>query len=100
MILISNDFWHKIQINNFDPYNVLLVISTNTPVLVMTASVLQSHKCSLNEPNDLYIAFVFSVRSAPNTFELNVLMPNHDEIINSLYNNLKSRPRERKRTNT
>ncbi len=64
----------------------------------MTASVLQSHKCSLNEPNDLYIAFVFSVRSAPNTFELNVLMPNHDEIINSLYNNLKSRPRERKRT--
>ncbi len=30
MILISNDFWHKIKINNFDPNNVLLAISTNT----------------------------------------------------------------------
>ncbi len=40
MILISNDFWHKIH---FDPYNVLLAIATNIAVLLMTASVLQSH---------------------------------------------------------
>ncbi len=37
MILISNDFWHKIKMYNFDPYNVLL----NIAVLLMTASVLQ-----------------------------------------------------------
>jgi len=29
MILISNDFWHTIKMYNFDPYNVLLAISTN-----------------------------------------------------------------------
>ncbi len=43
MILISNDFWHKIKIYNFDPYNVLLSIATNIAVLLMTASVLQGH---------------------------------------------------------
>ncbi len=42
-ILISNDFWHKRKIYNFDPYNVLLAIATNIPVLLMTASVLQGH---------------------------------------------------------
>ncbi len=36
-ILISNDFWHKIKIYNFDPYNVLLSIATNIAVLLMTA---------------------------------------------------------------
>ncbi len=29
--------------HNFDPYNVLLDISTNISVLLMTASVLQGH---------------------------------------------------------
>ncbi len=43
MILISNDFWHTIKMYNFDPYNVLLVISINIAVLLMTASVLQIH---------------------------------------------------------
>ncbi len=43
LYLISDDFWYKIKINNFDPYNVLLVIATNIPVLLMTASVLPSH---------------------------------------------------------
>ncbi len=43
MILISNDFWHKIKMYNFDPYYVLLAIATNIPVLLMTASVLQGH---------------------------------------------------------
>ncbi len=43
MILISNDFWHKRKMYNFDPYNVLLAIATNIPVLLMTAFVLQGH---------------------------------------------------------
>ncbi len=30
---------------NFDPYNVLLAIATNTPVLLMDGFVLQSHIC-------------------------------------------------------
>ncbi len=48
MILISNDFWHKIKMYNFDPYNVLLAIATNIPVLLMTDFVLQSHIYSFN----------------------------------------------------
>ncbi len=36
MILIYNDFWHEIKMYNFDPYNVLLSIATNIPVLLMT----------------------------------------------------------------
>ncbi len=43
MILISYDFWHKIKMYNFDSYNVLLSISTNIAVLLMTAFVLQVH---------------------------------------------------------
>ncbi len=39
MILISNDFWDKIKIYNFDPNNVMLAITE----LLMTASVLQGH---------------------------------------------------------
>ncbi len=38
-----NDFWHKREMDNFDPYNVLLSIATNIPVLLMTAFVLQGH---------------------------------------------------------
>ncbi len=44
MILISNDFWLKRKINNFDQNNVLLAIATNIAVLLMTASVHQRHK--------------------------------------------------------
>ncbi len=43
MILISNDFWRKIKLYNFYPYNALLSIATNIPVLLMTAFVLQGH---------------------------------------------------------
>ncbi len=43
MILISTDFWHIIKMYNFAPYNVLLAIATNIPVLLMTAFVLQGH---------------------------------------------------------
>ncbi len=40
-----NDFWHKRKMDDFDPYNVLLAIATNIPVLLMTAFVLQGHIC-------------------------------------------------------
>ncbi len=43
MILISNDFWHNSKIYNFEPYNLLLSISTNIAVLLMTDFVLQGH---------------------------------------------------------
>ncbi len=36
-----NDFWHKIKINNVDPYNVFLAIATNIPVLLKTGFVIQ-----------------------------------------------------------
>ncbi len=36
-----NDFWHKRKINNFDPYNVLLTISTNIPMQLIF--VVQGH---------------------------------------------------------
>ncbi len=38
-----NDFCHERKMDNFDPYNVLLSIATNIPVLLMTAFVLQGH---------------------------------------------------------
>ncbi len=37
-----DDFWHK-KIDNFDPYNVLLAIATNIPMLLMTGFVVQGH---------------------------------------------------------
>ncbi len=43
MILIPNDFCHKIKMYHFYPYNVLLSIATNIAVLLMTAFVLQGH---------------------------------------------------------
>ncbi len=43
MILISNDIWHVRKNYNFEPYNVLLDIATNIPVLLMTAFVLQAN---------------------------------------------------------
>ncbi len=38
-----NDFWHKRKMFNFDPSNILLVLATNIPVLLMTGFVLQDH---------------------------------------------------------
>ncbi len=35
--------------DNFDPYNVLLAIATNIPVLLMTAFVLQGHVYDLQQ---------------------------------------------------
>ncbi len=39
---------------NFDPYNVLLSISTDIPVLLMTASVLQGHVYSYQNDRSVY----------------------------------------------
>ncbi len=36
-------FWHKIKIDNFDPYNVLLAIATNILMLLMTGFVVQGY---------------------------------------------------------
>ncbi len=47
MNLISNDFRHNIKMYNFHPYNVLLAIATNIPVLLISASVLQGHICDV-----------------------------------------------------
>ncbi len=49
LYLISNDFWHKRKMYNFDPYNVLLSIATNIPVLLMTAFVGHGHKYDIFE---------------------------------------------------
>ncbi len=42
--LYPNDFWHKIKIYNFYPYNVLLAIATNIPQRLKTGFVVQGHK--------------------------------------------------------
>ncbi len=44
---------------NFDPYNVLLSIATNIPVLLMTAFVLQGHILSINIGFNLFFQLVF-----------------------------------------
>ncbi len=45
LLKYPNDFCHKRKMDNFEPYNVLLAIATNIPVLLMTAFVLQGHIC-------------------------------------------------------
>ncbi len=57
MILISNDFWHKIKMYNFDPYNVLLSIATNIAVVLMTASVLQGHVLLITSTPQVMLCF-------------------------------------------
>ncbi len=66
MILISNDFWHQIKMHNFDPYNVLLSISTNIPVLLMTDSVLQRHLLYVQDKfltSDLFNIYINFMRA-------------------------------------
>ncbi len=43
IFMVHDLYFHKRQMYNFDPYNVLLAIATNIPVLLMTAFVLQGH---------------------------------------------------------
>ncbi len=47
MILISNDFWHKIKMDNFDSCGVFLAIAINIHALLTTAFVLQGHVYAL-----------------------------------------------------
>ncbi len=46
LFLILYFFWHKRQINNFDPYNVLLAIATKILMLHMTGFMVQGHICT------------------------------------------------------
>ncbi len=43
LIAVLYDFWHKRKIDHFDPYNVLLAISTNIPLRRETGFVVQGH---------------------------------------------------------
>ncbi len=47
--------WHKIKIYHFDPYNVLLAIATNIPMLLITGFVLQGHICNIRKGNNYCI---------------------------------------------
>ncbi len=40
-----NDFWHKRQNYNFDPYNVFLAIATYIPQRLKTGFVVEGHIC-------------------------------------------------------
>ncbi len=59
-----NDFWHKIKINNFDPYNIFLSIATNIPVLLLCSRVTFVRKCRKDSNNVKYycnLRFWFSI---------------------------------------
>ncbi len=65
MILISNDFWHEIKMYNFEPYNVLLSISTNIPVLLMTVSRVSYRQKSFQNPKYIVFEFRFETECLP-----------------------------------
>ncbi len=44
-MIFTNDFWHKIKINNLDPHNVCLAVATNIPQRLKTGFVVQGHIC-------------------------------------------------------
>ncbi len=91
-------FGIKEKIHHFDPYNVLLAIATNIPVLLMIGFVVQGYKCShlqctrlsqppvgvpmYNHQRALFLTFVcFFWTSVPiNPFSIVSL--NHYQIIN------------------
>ncbi len=41
--MIFTDYWHKREIDHFDPYNVFLAIATNIPVRLKAGFVVQGH---------------------------------------------------------
>ncbi len=45
LYLISQWFWHKIKMYNFDPNNVIMAIATNIPQRHKTGFVVQGHIC-------------------------------------------------------
>ncbi len=61
LYLISNDFWNKRKMDNFDPYSVFLVIATNTPQRLMTGFVLQGHIYIINihSTHTYYVNFFY-----------------------------------------
>ncbi len=40
---MEHDFWHKREIDHFDPYNASCAIATDIPVRLKTGFVLQGH---------------------------------------------------------
>ncbi len=45
MHITNQYFWHKIKIDNFDPFNVFWAIATNIPQRLKTGFVVQCHLC-------------------------------------------------------
>ncbi len=45
--------------DNFEPYNVLLAIATNIPVLLMTAFVLQGHIYAIDRRSSVFFVFLY-----------------------------------------
>ncbi len=43
-LIYTNDLWHKIKIDNFDPCNVFLAIATNKPQRLKTGFVVKGQK--------------------------------------------------------
>ncbi len=60
---------------NFEPYNVLLVIATNIPVLLMTAFVLKGHKYDIFHISalaDMSETFILTLSSLLSSFNSSV----------------------------
>ncbi len=58
--LYPNDFWHKIKIYNFDPYNVFLAIATNIPVLLKTGFVVHIYSIYIyTYTYTVYISYIY-----------------------------------------
>ncbi len=49
----------KLKIDNFDTYNVLLAITTNIPMLLMTGFMVQGHKCVILWGNNVYYQYSY-----------------------------------------
>ncbi len=88
MILISNDFWNKIIMYNFDPYNVLLAIATNIPVLLMTDFVLQFLINFSENKTNILSQFCFSSRCILFQEHFNIFNGNKTKILNRAFTQL------------
>ncbi len=60
-IFMEHGFWNKWKIYDFDPYNILLTIATNIPVLLMTSVVVQGHKSDWKNVglNSVWLSFLW-----------------------------------------
>ncbi len=88
MILISNDFWNKIIMYNFDPYNVLLAIATNIAVLFMTDFVLQFFINFSENKTNILSQFCFSSRCILFQEHFDIFNGNKTKILNRAFTQL------------